>query len=428
VGLFVVLALKEMVFLLWMGLAVLQRPDFSKRLRLEMQLAQSMGYSERAAWWRVGWPQLAPRLLAPLCAVLAYSLSVVDVALVIGPSAPPPLGVLAWQWLQDADPSAQAQGAAAAGLLLAATVLIGALAVVLYRAVWRPWAQQRRTRGATPLNAQAHTHAQHHTPTAAWALLAVYSAVGVALGLASVTGVWLFPALWPQSWTVDAWAAVAMDGDTLWDSVWLGWASAGAATVWVLLMWELWPVPWRSSGRGVLVIALLCLPLLLPAALWAVGLHRLALDWGWDAKASGVWLAHTLGVVPYVALALYGPLQSFDPRLRSVAASLGHHRWSFVWRVQWPLLRGAITAAFAVGFAVSVAQYAPTLYVGAGRFSTVTTQAVALSSGGQRSLMAAYAVLQWVLPALVFALAAWLGRARRFSPPAVHPRPTAALG
>jgi putative thiamine transport system permease protein len=427
-GLLLVLALKEMVFLLWMGLAVLQRPDFSKRLRLEMQVAQSMGYSERAAWRRVGWPQLAPRLLAPLCAVLAYSLSVVDVALVIGPSAPPPLGVLAWQWLQDADPSAQAQGAAAAGLLLAATVLIGALAVVLYRAVWRPWAQQRRTRGATPLNAQAHTHAHRHTPTAAWALLAVYSAVGVALGLASVTGVWLFPALWPQSWTVDAWAAVAMDGDTLWDSVWLGWASAGAATVWVLLVWELWPVPWRSKGRGGVVIALLCLPLLLPAALWAVGLHRLALDWGWDAKASGVWLAHTLGVVPYVALALYGPLQSFDPRLRSVAASLGHHRWSFVWRVQWPLLRGAIAAAFAVGFAVSVAQYAPTLYVGAGRFSTVTTQAVALSSGGQRSLMAAYAVLQWVLPALVFALAAWLGRARRFSPPAIPPQPTAALG
>jgi putative thiamine transport system permease protein len=114
--------------------------------------------------------------------------------------------------------------------------------------------------------------------------------------------------------------------------------------------------------------------------------------------------------------------------LRAVAATLGHTRWAFVWKVQWPLLRGAIAAAFAVGFAVSVAQYLPTLYVGAGRFATVTTQAVALSSGGQRSLMAAYAALQWVLPALVFALAAWLGRARRFSPPAVQPQPIAALG
>jgi putative thiamine transport system permease protein len=91
-------------------------------------------------------------------------------------------------------------------------------------------------------------------------------------------------------------------------------------------------------------------------------------------------------------------------------------------------LRGAIAAAFAVGFAVSVAQYLPTLYVGAGRFDTVTTQAVALSSGGQRSLMAAYAALQWVLPVVVFALAAWVGRARRFGSAAFQPRPAAELG
>jgi putative thiamine transport system permease protein len=259
-------------------------------------------------------------------------------------------------------------------------------------------------------------------------LLAVYSAVGLALGLASVTGVWLFPALWPQTWTPGAWAAVASNGDTLWTSVWLGLLSASAATVWVLLVWEWWPLRWRSGGRSAVLLALLFLPLLLPAALWALGLHRLALEWGWDASGSGVWLAHTLSVVPYVALALYGPLQGFDPRLRTVAATLGHGRWAFVWRVQWPLLRGAIAAAFSVGFAVSVAQYLPTLYVGAGRFDTVTTQAVALSSGGQRSLMAAYAALQWVLPLVVFALAAWVGRARRFGSAAFQAGPAAELG
>jgi putative thiamine transport system permease protein len=68
-----------------------------------------------------------------------------------------------------------------------------------------------------------------------------------------------------------------------------------------------------------------------------------------------------------------------------------------------------------VGFSVSVVQYLPTLYVGAGRFATVTTEAVALASGGQRNLMAAFAWLQWLLPALVFALAARLGRPRSFT-------------
>jgi putative thiamine transport system permease protein len=78
------------------------------------------------------------------------------------------------------------------------------------------------------------------------------------------------------------------------------------------------------------------------------------------------------------------------------------------------LLRSALAASFAVAFAVSVAQYLPTVYVGAGRFGTVTTEAVTLAAGGQRSLVAAYAGLQWLLPALVFGLAAVMGRARRF--------------
>jgi putative thiamine transport system permease protein len=72
-------------------------------------------------------------------------------------------------------------------------------------------------------------------------------------------------------------------------------------------------------------------------------------------------------------------------------------------------------ASAAVGFAVSVAQYLPTLYVGAGRWNTVTTEAVTLAAGAQRSLTSAYAWLQFVLPVLGFALAAWVGRPRRFT-------------
>jgi hypothetical protein len=37
--------------------------------------------------------------------------------------------------------------------------------------------------------------------------------------------------------------------------------------------------------------------------------------------------------------------------------------------------------AFATGFSVSMAQYMPTLWLGAGRFATLTTETVALSSG-----------------------------------------------
>ena len=54
------------------------------------------------------------------------------------------------------------------------------------------------------------------------------------------------------------------------------------------------------------------------------------------------------------------------------------------------LLRAVLTAA-AVGFAVSVGQYLPTLLIGAGRWQTLATEAVALSAGGDRRVIGVYA-------------------------------------
>ena len=159
---------------------------------------------------------------------------------------------------------------------------------------------------------------------------------------------------------------------------------------------------------------LVYLPLLLPSVLWVVGLHRLGLAWGIDSHWTGLWLAHSLAAAPYVLIALSPAYLGFDPRYRQLTASLGSTRLSYLLRVKWPLLKASLWAGAAVGFAVSVAQYLPTLFVGAGRYATVTTEAVTLASGGQRSLTAAYAWLQALLPALAFALAAWAGRPRRF--------------
>ena len=49
-----------------------------------------------------------------------------------------------------------------------------------------------------------------------------------------------------------------------------------------------------------------------------------------------------------------------------------------------PMLLRPMATAAAIGFAVSVAQYLPTLFIGAGRVATLTTEAVTLSSGADR--------------------------------------------
>jgi putative thiamine transport system permease protein len=221
--------------------------------------------------------------------------------------------------------------------------------------------------------------------------------------------VWPFPALWPHNLSLGGWRSVAASMDTVVTTVGLAAASSFTALVWVVLWLETAPPHWDQRLRRIAY-----LPLLLPAVLWVVGLHRLVLAWHIDGQWLGLWLAHTLAALPYVLIALSPSYLGFDSRYRQLAASLGHGRAAFLLRVKWPLLRAGLWAALAVGFSVSVAQYLPTQFIGGGRFGTVTTEAVTLASGGQRSLLAAYAWLQWLLPAAVFALAAWGGRPRRF--------------
>jgi putative thiamine transport system permease protein len=153
-------------------------------------------------------------------------------------------------------------------------------------------------------------------------------------------------------------------------------------------------------------------PLVIPGLLLMVGLYTVALPLRLDGTLAGLAWVHTLVTLPYVFVALAPAWRSFDARFEHTALALGRSRAAFWWRIKAPMLAAPMAAALAVGFAVSVAQYLPTQFIGAGRHASVTTEAVTLASGGQRHTAAAFALLQALLPALGFALAAWVGRHR----------------
>ena len=399
-SLIVGLVLKELPFLLLSVMAQLQKAGQAAALERQLQVAATLGYSPRSAWWRVLWPQLLPRMALPLLAVWAYSFTVVDMALVLGPTRPPTLAVLAWQWLQDSSDSTNRQGAAAA-LMLTLVMGLGALFVVTVR--WlRGGLTRRWTRGDRPASAALG----RATPGAAALPMAlIYPAVLVALLFTSLVGVWRYPALWPSVWTAAAWHAVAQSLPSLQLTALLAMLSASSGLVLATAWMELTP---PHFDRHALWLA--CMPMWVPGVLLLGGLYQLALLCRIDGSFTGLWLAHTLFTAPYAWVALAPAYRSFDVRLEQTAHALGRSHAAFLWRVKWPMLRAPLASAFAVGFAVSVTQYLSTQFIGAGRLSTVTTEALTLASGGQRNVAAAFALTQALLPACVFALAWWLSR------------------
>lgn len=408
VGLIIALVAKETPFLLWNAATQLSRDDVQSRWQREHALAQTLGYSQSNAFWRVIWPQLAVRLRWPLLAVLAYGLTVVDMAIIIGPASPPTLAVQVWQWLQAADLAANDVGTAAA-MLLAVCLLFFIGMATMYVRLNRH--SSKLTSGKRGLQKAITTNTYRTSKgfNAVCLLLSIYVLVMIILAISSVSGVWRFPLILPQTYTFAAWSSVWQSSNSVWTTLILATLSSGLMLSWCVAWLELAPPVWDAALRKFLYLSLL-----IPSVLWVVGLHSLSLTLGVDGQWLGLLIAHALAVLPYVFIALTPAYLGFDKRYEQVSSSLGRTRFAFLLEVKWPLLRASIASAFAVGFAVSVAQYLPTLFIGAGRFQTVTTEAVTLASGGQRSLTAAYAWLQFILPLLCFAAAAWLGKTRLF--------------
>lgn len=369
IGLGLVLAVKESGFLLWVSWAILGE----RRLAEQTVVFKSLGFGRGQCLLYVILPALMPSLSIALLATTAWTLSVVDVAIIIGPGNPPTLAVLAWQWLNSGDPDDQAKGALACLLLLAILALVAGVA----RQLWRGW----RANFPHPDGVR-----KPHFPSLPGRGVSLMLPLSGLICTALLA--YLAHASLPATPTVN-------------NSLWLALSSAALGAV-VCLLWLEWG-PVRHQ-RWV------DLPLLLPLLPLAAGQYQLAL-YGWfDGRFDTVLWGHLLWVVPWMLFMLRPAWRQIDSRQIVLAQTLGWTRGRIFLRLKCPLIVRPLLSALAVGFSVSIAQYLPTQWLGGGRIPTLTTEAVALSSGGATATLAAQALWQLILPMAFFLLTSLLAR------------------
>ncbi|MDN5926010.1 MAG: ABC transporter permease [Hyphomicrobiales bacterium] len=387
---------KELPFLLIVILAALNQIPVDRHMRA----GRTLGYGQGIVWIKIIGPQVYRQIRLPLYVVLAFSLSVVDMALVLAPANPPPLAVLAFQWFMS--PNIARYMPAAAAALLQLLLVAGAIGA------WRLgergaarvglWWTMRGGRGLT-----GELGLKLAAALGMVALVVGFGALG-ALAVWSFAWQWRFPDALPSIWSFEIWqrqahALIWPLGNTL--------ALATLTVVAALLLAIAWLEGEDRVGakRPASVFHPVYVPLLLPQIAFMFGAQVLAVKLGIDGTLQAVAWAHFLFVFPYVLLALADPWKSLDPRYARSAAALGSSATGTLIRVKLPILLRPILVASAIGFAVGVAQYVPTLFVGGGRVATLTTEAVALASGGDRRAVGVLAVLQSLLPLVIYVAA-----------------------
>jgi len=392
-ALMLAMSLKEIPFLLLMSMAALSQIDVER----QVWLGRSFGYSPHRVWYKLLLPQLYPSIRLPVFAVLAYSLCVVDMALILGPNRPATLAVQVYHWFNDPDFHWKTIAAAGAlTLLLTTLACIGLL--VFIEATWRKLGRfflvngRRGGKGRVP-GAITRIHIG----------LTLVTSCMVAAGLIvwSLARRWPFPANVPTRWSLSNWIReAAFFGDPLRTSLVIATVVSIGALALVLFSME-----YQASNDRRWPLLAICLPLLLPQLSMLFGVRLLAIRTGLQAQFPLVLWGHLLYVFPYVYLCLAGSYFAFDPRYMHTALALGRSRVYVYFRVKLPLLIKPVLFSWAVGFGVSILQFLPTLILGQGRYPTVTTEAVAIATGGNRRMAAIYALLQLLSSVFAYGIA-----------------------
>ena len=390
------LIVKEVPFLLLITLAALGQADAQRSVRV----ARALGYGRLTGWLKTVFPRVYAQIRPPVYVVLAYAMSVVDVAVILGPNTPPSLSVQIVKLMAHPDLSHRLE--AAAGAVLQLLLVIGALLV------WRLGEGAVAALGRRWIAAGARGKAD---PVIAGLALVVgaVSALAVFLGLVvlgvwSVAGFWGFPDALPDKITMANWLRFGPGTlQALGETAFIAVVAALVALVLTIGCLEAeYRHKLRVSQRALWV---LYIPLLVPQTAFLPGLQTLMLNLGAEVGRGPVILAHVVFVLPYVFLSLADPFRAWDARMGVIAAALRASPDGILWRVRLPMLLRPVLTAFAVGLAVSVGQYLATLLIGGGRVATLTTEAVALASGGDRRAIGVYGLMQTGAALVPFALA-----------------------
>jgi len=395
ISMIVGLIVKEVPFLLLMCLAALPQIAPADRVRL----ARSLGYRPTVAWLKVVAPALYPLIRLPLLAIIAFSSATVDVALILGPTLPPTLSVMLLDWFNDPDLQQRFLAGAAAVLQLGLSlIVIGCwlLAERMVRGIYRRWIVSGNRRGGHRV---LSTGGRIGLP----AVVAIMLVSLLVLMINSFSGLWQFPHTLPGDWTLQAWVRVLPGlAEPLANTLVIAVLATGCSLLLVVGSLE---YDFRQKKKSGLARWVLYIPLVIPQVVFLFGLVVFTESMQWQPGLVLVICAHVLLVIPYTYLTLADPYRRLDPRWLHTAATLGASPASAFRRVRLPLLLGPLLTSAAVGVAISVSLFLPTQLAGAGRVNTITTEAVALASGGNASIIAVWALLQALLPMLVFVLA-----------------------
>ena len=392
-GFFLILGLilKEIPFFILVSLSAIQQ--FSARQIFD--LGKSLQNSNFSSWCILIFPLIYKKIRLVIFIVIAFTASVVDMSLILAPSTPSTLAIRILQIYQSSDMDSF--------FIASNLALIQLLIIIILLLSWMILERIVEHKLFFIFFMKILSFKIFFLKNL------VFASAGILFSL-SVLGIfssllwgfsknWYFPSFFPNSIDIDTFINFYNENKfivfiSIFISVVVSFLSSLLTIIWVELMDIL-------KMKKLYLEWIIFIPLFIPQISFLIGLQSFIILFNFDSFLIPLIIIQLFYVIPYSFIILAPSLREIKKDIIRVAASLGKNRFQRLVQIKLPIIMSSFLTSFAIGMLVSFSLYIPVYFIGAGRVTTLTVEALNLALSGSRQDLGVATFFQIIIPILI---------------------------
>ena len=392
-GFFLILGLilKEIPFFILVSLSAIQQ--FSARQIFD--LGKSLQNSNFSSWCILIFPLIYKKIRLVIFIVIAFTASVVDMSLILAPSTPSTLAIRILQIYQSSDIDSF--------FIASNLALIQLLIIIILLLSWMILERIIEHKLFFIFFMKILSFKIFFLKNLIFASAAILFSLSV-LGIFSsllwgFSKNWYFPSFFPNSIDIDTFINFYNENKfivfiSIFISVVVSFLSSLLTIIWVELMDIL-------KMKKLYLEWIIFIPLFIPQISFLIGLQSFIILFNFDSFLIPLIIIQLFYVIPYSFIILAPSLREINKDIIRVAASLGKNRFHRLVQIKLPIIMSSFLTSFAIGMLVSFSLYIPVYFIGAGRVTTLTVEALNLALSGSRQDLGVATFFQIIIPILI---------------------------
>ena len=394
------LVLKEIPFFILISLSALEQLPTKKIFKI----GKTLQHSYFSIWAMIIFPLIYKKIRLVIFIVIAFSASVIDMSLLLAPSTPSTLSIRALKAYQSAEFDS---------IFIASNLaLIQFLVIIVLMVCWvflEKIVQQKHFFLIT-LNLLSRKKSFFKNILYFTSLtLFSFSILGIVCAfLWSIGQNWYFPKFFPGSLSIDnILVFFKQNKDIVFVSIYIS-LIVSLLSLLIIVIWvELTEV---LNFKHFYFEWFFFLPLFIPEISFLIGLQSFLIIFNFNSFFIPLIVTELLYIMPYSFIILAPALREIKKDYIKVGSSLGKSRFQRLIYIKVPLIIPSIFTAFAIGMIISLSLYTPVYFIGAGRITTLTVEALNLALSNSRQDLGVATVFQVLIPILILLIVAYFNR------------------